>query len=96
MTFRELERKLLPIDTLAQLSLSGIKDLVKEFLAKPHTCEEMSHWQSILSQSKANGGFYHGEALPQTNWKWPENTWFQERLTQHQKFLDITAHHARN
>lgn len=97
MTIKELERKLPPIDALAQLSLSGVKDLMKEILTKPQVHEDkMSDWQSILSQSKANGGYYHGEELPQANWEWPKNTWFQDRLSHHLKVLDIAAHHAGN
>ena len=34
-------------------------------------------------QSKANGCLYHGEDLPQINWEWPKNTWFQEQLSRH-------------
>jgi len=85
MTIKELEMKLPPIGALAQHSLSVVKDLMKEILTRSHVDEDkMSYWQSILSQSKANGGFYHGEKLPQSNWEWPKNTWFQDRLSHHQ------------
>ncbi|HEX9143896.1 MAG TPA: hypothetical protein VGA09_06460 [Candidatus Binatia bacterium] len=43
----------------------------------------MSDWQLILLQSKANGGFHQDEDLPEQNWGWPKNTWFQERLSHH-------------
>lgn len=38
------------------------------------------NWQIIFSLSKVNGALYLGEALPAQNWKWPKNTWLQERL----------------
>lgn len=37
-------------------------------------------WQMIFQLSKVNGALYLGEALPAQNWKWPKNTWLQERL----------------
>jgi hypothetical protein len=41
----------------------------------------MSAWQLIFLQSKANNCLYYDEdELPQQNWKWPQGTWFQERL----------------
>lgn len=40
----------------------------------------MSYWQLIFLQSKANNGPYDEDELPQLNWKWPQGTWFQERL----------------
>lgn len=40
----------------------------------------MSAWQLVFLQSKANNGLYDEDELPQQNWKWPQGTWFQERL----------------
>jgi len=37
-------------------------------------------WQAIFLQSKVNGGFYAENELPHQKWKWPQGTWFQERL----------------
>jgi len=97
MTIKELEKKLLPIGALAQHSLSGVKDLMKKILAKPHVDEDkMSCWQSIFSQSKANGCSYRGEDLPHMKWQWPRDTWFQEQLSHHFKALEFAAHHASN
>jgi hypothetical protein len=31
-------------------------------------------------QSKVNGAAYDGEQLPRQNWKWPQGTYFQQRL----------------
>ena len=52
-------------------------------------CEEMSFWQLIFSQSKANGAPYSGEALPISCWNWPLNTYLQRRrsLRQSPHFL---------
>ena len=70
--------------TMARDSLSGLADLVKGLLTRDHVHEDkLSYWQTILLQSKANGCLYRGEDLPQTNWEWPKNTWFQERLSRH-------------
>jgi hypothetical protein len=67
-----------------QNSLNGISQLLKTFFTKPHVHEDnMSYWQLILLQSKANGCFYDDEDLPQKNWEWPKNTWFQARLSHH-------------
>jgi hypothetical protein len=86
------ERELPPISFLAQDCLSSVAALVKELLTGDHVHEDkMSYWQLILAQSKANGCSYHGEDLPQINWKWPTNTWFQERQSQRLKALGSAA-----
>jgi len=95
MTIKELERKLPPIGALAQHSLSGVKDLMKEIFTKPHVDEDkMSCWQLIFLQSKTNGCSYRGEDLPHMKWQWPRNTWFQEQMSHHLKALEFAAHHA--
>jgi hypothetical protein len=72
-----------------QNSLNGVSELLKKFITRAHVHEDkMSDWQLILLQSKANGCFYHDEDLPQQNWGWPKNTWFQERLSRHLQDLD--------
>jgi hypothetical protein len=38
------------------------------------------NWEMIFKLSKVNGALYLGETLPPQNWKWPKNTWLQERL----------------
>ena len=38
------------------------------------------NWQTIFKLSKVNGAMYLGDMLPQQNWKWPKNTWLQQRL----------------
>jgi hypothetical protein len=52
-------------------------------------CEEMSFWQMIFSQSKANGAQYSGETLPICCWNWPLDTYLQRRrsLRQSPNFL---------
>jgi hypothetical protein len=83
------EKGLSPIGVLTQDCLSGVAALVKEILARDHVHEKkMSYWQFIWLQSKANGCSYHGEDLPQANWEWPKNTWFQERLSHRLKDLE--------
>jgi hypothetical protein len=37
-------------------------------------------WQTIFQLSKVNGAMYLGDTLPPQNWKWPKNTWLQQRL----------------
>ena len=97
MTIKELEKKFPPIAALAQHSLSGVKDLIKEILTKPYVDEDkMSYWQSIFSQSKANGCSYRGEDLPHMKWQWPTNTWFREQLSHNLKALEFAAHQAKN
>ena len=86
-----LETRLPPTSFLAQDSSSRVVELLKGLLTGAHVPEDkLSCWQFILLQSKANGCSYHGENLPQINWEWPKNTWFQER-TNHLKVLEFTA-----
>jgi hypothetical protein len=38
-------------------------------------------WQIIFALSKANGGEYRGEELPEFHgWQWPTGTYLQRRL----------------
>lgn len=39
-----------------------------------------SFWQFVFLQSRANGGFYKIDNLPQAYWQWPKQTWLQKRL----------------
>ncbi len=41
----------------------------------------MNSWQLIFLQSKVNNGAYYGDQLPPQIWDWPEETWFQKRLS---------------
>ena len=83
MKFNYLETELSPIGFLARDSLSGA-ELVKGLITRDHVHEDkLSYWQLVFLQSKANGCLYHGEDLPQINWEWPKNTWFQEQLSRH-------------
>lgn len=89
MKVNYFERGLPPISLWAQDCLSSVAALVKGLLTRDHIHEDkMSYWQLILMQSKANGCSYHGEDLPQTNWRWPTNTWLQERLSQRLKAVE--------
>lgn len=36
-------------------------------------------WQVIFRLSKVNGAPYSGDRLPYQNWKWPNNTWLQQK-----------------
>jgi hypothetical protein len=92
MKGKYLEKESLPAALLAQDFLSGIAELVKELRASTHVDDDkMSYWQLILLQSKANGCSYHGDDLPQNNWEWPKNTWFQERLSHRLKDIEFAA-----
>ena len=85
-----LEERVSPIDFLARVAASGGgKRVTAPVTTVGVDADEMSDWQLILSQSKANGCFYHGEDLPQTNWEWPKNTWFRERLSHRPKVSDF-------
>ena len=90
MKFNHVENEFSPPRFSMQDSLNGVSELLKKFLTRSHPHEDkMSDWQLILLQSKANGCFYHDEKLPQQNWGWPKNTWFQERLSRHLQDLEF-------
>jgi hypothetical protein len=92
MKINYFEMELPPIGFLPRDSLGGVADLVKGLLTRDHVhADKLSYWQIILLQSKANGCMYRGQDLPQTNWEWPKNTWFQERLNRHVENLEFTA-----
>lgn len=83
------------IGFLPRDSLVSVRFVLKRLLTRhegPHN-EKLSNWQMILLQSKVNGCWYRGEDMPQTNWDWPKNTWFQERLSHHHRNSAFT--HAR-
>lgn len=40
----------------------------------------MSSWELIFQQSKVNTAAYDRDRLPEQNWHWPHETWFQKRL----------------
>ena len=83
MKINYVGKELLPIMTLAQHSLSDAGERIKELLAEAlDRDKKISYWQLVFSQSKANGCFYQAEDLPQAKWRWPEDTWFQGRLSQ--------------
>jgi hypothetical protein len=46
--------------------------------------QKLTYWQWVFLQSKVNGAFYNGEALPGQVWTWPKNTYLQRRLRGHQ------------
>ncbi len=58
--------------------------------------EQMSFWQMIFSQSKANGAQYTGETLPTCSWNWPIDTYLQRRrsLRQATYFLSWESERA--
>lgn len=94
MKIAYLERALIPTGLLEQRSASSIAVLLKDLLRRGSNHRgnqhELSYWQRIFLQSKVNGCFYFGDALPQTQWRWPSNTWLQIRLN-HLKGLDREA-----
>ena len=86
MKVKYLEMELAPIGFLPGDSSGGVADLMNGLLTRDHVHKDkLSCWQNILLQSKANGCLYRGEDLPQGNWEWPKNTWFQERLSRQLK-----------
>jgi hypothetical protein len=37
-------------------------------------------WQKVTSElTRANDGTLDGDTLPHMNWKWPEDTWLQQK-----------------
>jgi|GEM_PF-571600 len=84
MKVDHLENLSFPVGRLAQVSLSGISELVKEVFTGTRVDgaekAKLSYWQLIFLQSKANGCSYRGESLPHAQWRWPRDTWFQEQL----------------
>ncbi len=91
MKVDDSETQLSPIGSLEARMSGALAALIDEFLTRSHVHEDKqeeldgianhSYWQRIFLQSKVNGCFYGGEDLPQRNWDWPKNTWFQERLS---------------
>jgi hypothetical protein len=51
---------------------------------------KLSDWQLIFLQSRANGCFCNVENLPHVNWQWPQNTWFQARLSHYLHVLEAS------
>jgi hypothetical protein len=89
MKVNYLENELPHIGILLENSLSAVAERVKEFLTRARVREDkLSDWQLLLLQSKANGCSRRDEDLPQKNWQWPKNTWFQERLSHHGKICN--------
>lgn len=81
MPANDVQRGLPLIGFWAQDSLRGASSLLKDLAAKIADDEaKLSHWQLIFLQSRANGCFYNVDDFSQANWRWPKNTWFQERL----------------
>jgi hypothetical protein len=89
-----------PVGLLAQDSLIGIAELVKEFFTRTRVDgsekDRVSYWQFIFLQSKANGCSYRGESLPHAQWQWPRDTWFQAQRRHHLQAAEFAAHQARN
>ena len=56
------------------------------------------NWEMIFKLSKVNGALYLGDTLPPQNWKWPKNTWLQERLRdlrkEEQQWVERNAHNG--
>jgi hypothetical protein len=55
----------------------------------------MNAWESIFLQSPVNDGCYDEDDLPQRNWEWPRETWFQTRLEhirEHEPVLSRKSH----
>ncbi len=55
----------------------------------------MNAWESIFLQSPVNDGCYEEDELPQLNWHWPRETWFQIRLDyvrEHEPLLSLKSY----
>lgn len=85
MKVDDVETQLSPIGSVDAGTAGVLAVLIDGFLTRTHVHEdkreELSYWQLVFLQSKVNGCLYGGEELPQRNWDWPKNTWFQERLS---------------
>jgi hypothetical protein len=53
--------------------------------------EQMSFWQLVFSQSKANGAEYTGETLPVSSWNWPMDTYLQRRRSLRQSTYYLSS-----
>lgn len=53
--------------------------------------EQMTFWQLIFSQSKANGAQYEGERLPICIWSWPTDTYLQRMRSSRQSTHFLSA-----
>jgi hypothetical protein len=95
MKVNHSEKEIRPPGFLAHESRSNAAELMRWLLTRSPVCgSKMSYWQLILLRSKANGCGYHDKDLPQNNWAWPKDTWFQQRLSRHFKDLDHTVSEA--
>jgi len=75
------EKQLLPISSSTPGNLSGVDNRVNTLAPKLQVdTSELSDCQVIFLQSSVNNCFYNVDDLPQANWQWPKDTWFQERL----------------
>ena len=100
MKLDPLEKLSLPPGLLTQESVSGfaarVSDVLSGTLGESAEEEKVSYWQVVFLQSKANGCSYVGDTLPHTKWQWPRDTWFQEKMGDRLKELEIAGHLARN
>ncbi len=80
MKVNNVETELPRMGLFRRKSPGVVAELVKRLRTRHHQEENLSYWQFILLQSKANGCLYRGENLPVSKWDWPKNTWLRERL----------------
>jgi hypothetical protein len=52
---------------------------------------QLTKWQKVWAQSKANGAPYTGDALPVVKWEWPTNTFLALRLRRVRKVKPING-----
>ena len=91
------QRGLAPISFWAHDSLPAAHNRSKDIPGKIADDEvKLSYWQLVFLQSRANGCFYDVEDLPHVNWRWPKNTWFQERLSQKLRDAEFAAQRLNN
>ena len=87
-----IRKRIIPVGSLAQHPLNVVAELVQDlFTGTSNHDNELSYWQFIFMQSRANGCSYDVDELPQVNWQWPRDTWFQERLQQNFRNAEFTV-----
>ena len=92
-----IDHQRLPAGSLAPRPLNVVAELVQDlFSVVPDHENEISYWQLVFMQSRANGCVYEAQDLPHVNWQWPHDTWFQARLRQKLRDGECAAQRMNN
>lgn len=81
MKMNSVQRHLAPNGFWVNLFLPSANRRLQDHSVNCDEEEQLSYWQLVFSQSRANSCVYEFAVLPHAHWLWPKNTWFQERLS---------------